>query len=58
MLFLAGLTIVAPASSASPRNPSTVLGRDTTSESVKPRKPLVAAAAARTCTRGPTPKAR
>jgi len=39
--FLAGFSAVAPPSRAAPMRVSTVFGWDTTSGSVKPRKPVV-----------------
>ena len=39
--FLAGFSVVAPPSRAVPMRVSTVLGWETTSDSVNPRKPVV-----------------
>jgi len=55
--FAAGLSGVAPASRAAAYRALTVAGYATVSESVNPRKPLVAACAGRSRSSGPRPKA-
>ena len=56
-LFATGFTGVAPPSRAVPTRLSTVLGWDTTSDIVNPRKPVVDASEARTPSRAPRPNA-
>src|SRR5262249_56767861 len=55
--FAAGLIIVAPPASAVPMRLSTVLGWDTTTASMDPRKPVVGACEARRRTLSPSPNA-
>jgi hypothetical protein len=57
MLFLAGFSGVAPASSAASMSASTVAGWDTTSDKVNPRKPVVDASEARRRRAAPRSKA-
>jgi hypothetical protein len=55
--LVAGFSVVAPASRAVSTRLSTVLGWDTISDRVYPRKPVVGGSAARTLTWPSRPKA-
>ena len=55
--FAAGFSGVAPAASAASIRALTVAGCETVSESVNPRKPVVAASRGRSRSSGPRPKA-
>ena len=55
--FLTGFKAVAPAASAAPTKASTMLGRETTSERVYPRNPVVGSFDSCSWIRSPTPRA-